>query len=947
MLLIGVLTLGGLQSAHAQFATWSRPLAPGIVNAQSVTDATGNTYVAGSYQGSVTMGSTTLPVPASNQAGGPGSNAFLAKINPQGLVQWVLPGVSNKLDDVAALTLDPSGNVYTVFYAGIDSMRTNPGPSASFTLGGQTLNPGGIALARVSPAGVVTSLSHLHQGNSRAQVTALAADAAGNAYVGVYGGQGQAFGPHTFPATYSSIILRYAASGGVTVMQNLVPSPTVTNGYASLSIQALHLGPGGDLFCAGSLYGSATLGTSPAITLTSPSNGNGGFLVRYSPAGIAQWGVINTSSSGSNNVMACNISVNASGEVYLAGGSTTADAAFGGLPLGQAGGYVLKVSASGTPLWVRAAQTSSYDDGSRRTSRLALDAAGNVYRMGVFRESAVAFGSQVLNHPLFSSQLQIYPPAFYLVSYDAAGTERWVRAVDGQVPPGSGNPSSIFHSGAGLGSDASGNLYVLMLLQSFGTAGSQLHINGQVLSNGYTALRLEAAGRVSGLVYLDMNANGQRDAMEPPFPFSQIIADQNQTSIFASSSPQGQYSAFAPAGTPFSLTIASPPPSYTLSAPAVRSGTFPAAGQSVNGMDFGLVPLSNQTDVRVTLTPFSPARPGFTTQYQLTLENVGTTLASGTVNLAHDSRLTYTSSVPQGSVAGQNVSWTYANLPPFARLSYVVSFSLPATVALGTQLTSTGTAPLAGDVNPANNTEVLTQGVIGSYDPNDISVNYSRLTPAQVAAAQPLDYTIRFQNMGTDQAFNVVITDELDFTRLNLSTLDLLAQSHSCTWSLSNRGLLTVRFPNIQLPHQAADALRSQGFVRFRVRPRTSLVVGDIVPNEADIFFDYNAPVRTNTATTAVFNPTALLSGQQAAAWAAYPNPAADVLTVAATLTQAGTVGLDLTDALGRTIRQHRLTAAAGALHHSLDLRGVAPGLYLLRLTLPNGQHSSQRVQVN
>ncbi|MFC7666699.1 T9SS type A sorting domain-containing protein [Hymenobacter humi] len=238
--------------------------------------------------------------------------------------------------------------------------------------------------------------------------------------------------------------------------------------------------------------------------------------------------------------------------------------------------------------------------------------------------------------------------------------------------------------------------------------------------------------------------------------------------------------------------------------------------------------------------------------------------------------------------------------------------------------------------------------MVAAYDPNAIEVNYQRLTPAQVVAQQPLDYTIHFQNLGTASAFTVVLSDTLDFPKLNPATLELVAQSHNCLWSLTstgpNTGLLTVRFLDINLPERNVDVLRSQGFVRFRVQPRPSLVLGEVIPNRASIVFDYNEAIPTNTATTTVFLATAALARHAAPAWEAYPNPATDAITVTAELAAAGLVRLELLDVLGRVVRQQTLTASAGPLRQTLDLRGLAPGMYVLRITPPTGPATSRQV---
>ncbi|WP_201977710.1 T9SS type A sorting domain-containing protein [Hymenobacter rubidus] len=341
-----------------------------------------------------------------------------------------------------------------------------------------------------------------------------------------------------------------------------------------------------------------------------------------------------------------------------------------------------------------------------------------------------------------------------------------------------------------------------------------------------------------------------------------------------------------------------------------------------------------------------------TTRYRLTLENVGTTtVPAGTATLALDSHITYISSTPSGTVAGQTITLNYAALAPFGQSSYDVLFSLPINTAIGTALSTIASAPLTGDVVPADNTATLAQTVVGAYDPNSIEVNYDRLTPTQVAAQQPLDYTIHFQNLGTASAQNVILSDTLDFRKLNLASLMLVSQSHSCIWSLTstgpNTGQLTVRFLGINLPERNVDVIRSQGFVRFRVQPKTTLAVGEIIPNRAGIVFDYNAPVLTNTATTTVFLATAALTRPEAPAWTAYPNPATDAITLTAELATAGPVRVELLDMLGRPVRQQTLTAPAGPLRQTVDLRGLAAGVYVLRLTPPTGPATSRQVVRN
>ena len=69
---------------------------------------------------------------------------------------------------------------------------------------------------------------------------------------------------------------------------------------------------------------------------------------------------------------------------------------------------------------------------------------------------------------------------------------------------------------------------------------------------------------------------------------------------------------------------------------------------------------------------------------------------------------------------------------------------------------------------------------------------------------------------------------------------------------------------NIMLPDSNVNEAASHGFIRFRVKPVSTLTLGNTVPNKAAIYFDYNTPVVTNTAITTIKNdglfPLKLLS---------------------------------------------------------------------------------------
>ncbi len=135
---------------------------------------------------------------------------------------------------------------------------------------------------------------------------------------------------------------------------------------------------------------------------------------------------------------------------------------------------------------------------------------------------------------------------------------------------------------------------------------------------------------------------------------------------------------------------------------------------------------------------------------------------------------------------------------------------------------------------------------IGSFDPND-----KQAQPIGIQAQHfidengEIDYTIRFQNTGTDTAFSVVIKDTLT-SFLDIESFRTGASSHRYELEVLNNNVLKFTFPNINLVDSFRNNLLSQGFIKFTIRVKSGSPFGSRIENRAAIFFDFNAPVITN-----------------------------------------------------------------------------------------------------
>ncbi|KAA3637010.1 MAG: T9SS C-terminal target domain-containing protein [Bacteroidetes bacterium] len=109
-----------------------------------------------------------------------------------------------------------------------------------------------------------------------------------------------------------------------------------------------------------------------------------------------------------------------------------------------------------------------------------------------------------------------------------------------------------------------------------------------------------------------------------------------------------------------------------------------------------------------------------------------------------------------------------------------------------------------------------------------------------------LNYTIVFQNLGTDTISRLVIRDTLP-AFLDRTTIRPGASSHPYDFQIYDNGVLKFTFEEIQLlPGSSADAALTRGFVKFAIPQLPDNPLGTIIENSAAIYFDYEEPVYTN-----------------------------------------------------------------------------------------------------
>lgn len=441
-------------------------------------------------------------------------------------------------------------------------------------------------------------------------------------------------------------------------------------------------------------------------------------------------------------------------------------------------------------------------------------------------------------------------------------------------------------------------------------------------------------GTLGGTVTFDADGNGC-DATDPvqanvrlnitdfTTPFSTYTGFDGTYAFYGS---PGYYSISAAVEHPDFFTVS--PPSVTL--PFIPSNTL-------NTQDFCISANGTHYDLETVIVPITPAMPGFSAKYLLTYRNKGNQVMSLTDGIAFtfdETRMDFLSAnvAPSLQSAG-TLFWSYDNLMPFETRSILLTMHInaptdPNPVNLNDQLPfSASITPQDVDETADDNLFALNQTVVGSFDPNDITcLEGDNVSPAKIG--DYLHYNINFENTGTAAAQNIVVKDVIDLTKFDMSSLQVLYASHTMTPRIANDKMEFI-FENIQL------GAGEHGNVTFKIKTKNTLVTGNSVAQNAGIYFDYNFPVITNTATTTF--QTLGITDVNRRPLRIWPNPSKDIFHITS---PSELSSLEVLDVQGRLLTRRTLNGTSA----SVDMNGFSKGVYVLRVMSAGGVQSQKVV---
>lgn len=459
-----------------------------------------------------------------------------------------------------------------------------------------------------------------------------------------------------------------------------------------------------------------------------------------------------------------------------------------------------------------------------------------------------------------------------------------------------------------------------------GTSMSTDHfLSGNVAYQDIWTVRFDNKSTLlAGTLFVDANDDTEMGVDDPRIGGRLVGLNSNDELVL--SQPNGRY-LFAVSG-PAQHTITGPTIPYFARAPGTHSANITGNEPAVGGLDFRYTALEAAQDLQVFLTPVSPYRPGFPVRYDVLCRNAGTMSTDADLSLMLDDGLAFdsTSLAPTG-ITGNTLTWSLGAMLPLHNIQLSVYCTQSVADTLGSPVTTTAEiTPIAGDLVPVDNTVTTNNQVVGSFDPNDISVDPT-LIDIDDLDRSTLDYLIRFQNTGTDTAFTVAVENVLP-TNSDPTSFELIATSHPVSLAYYDFDhKMRFQFDDILLPDSNTNELGSHGFVRYRLRPGVGVSVGDSILNSAAIFFDFNAPVITNTVRTVIGTTTSMPATARDEGIELYPDPTSGLVHLRTGLELAN-AGFSLTNALGQTTLRGRVNGTS----HILDLSDQAPGIYLFTL---------------
>lgn len=450
--------------------------------------------------------------------------------------------------------------------------------------------------------------------------------------------------------------------------------------------------------------------------------------------------------------------------------------------------------------------------------------------------------------------------------------------------------------------------------------------------NTYHIVLEEAAKKVTGLVFHDLNGNGVKDSGEQLLP--NIRLNINNGSMHLASTDQGSFMFRTQSD---SVKISINQAYWMLKPQYARYAFAPKTDTLVVLLPLQAVQVGYDLNVEVSTTAW---RRGFTSYTTIQVCNKGTTNAYNAkvqLVLPPEVSLVESDRVHSAPASGTYI-WDLDTLVAGACTTVLVTDSVGLSAFVGQKLmVQVSTFATGKDINQLDNSIDEEVEVVGAIDPNDILVSpRGDGKEGYIHKEQPLTYTVRFENIGTYKATFVTLENQIP-SGTDRNSFEVIGASHPYKYTLDESGKLKVFFQHINLPTAEEDPVGAHGYFKYRIKPELGVYSGYVIRNKCDIVFDFENPITTNT----VINTIKHNRNGEVKKLKIFPNPAQDAISLNIdemyyTFSDPPfIVQWHIEDYTGRN-----MTVGSGNVtpEMEIDISEIQPGIYVVKALDDSGQ---------
>lgn len=413
---------------------WVKPTGNTVAQPKKITvDAQGNTYVTGSFSGTVTFDSITIS--SINVF----DDIFVMKYTADGMVAWVKKFAGNFIDGGRSIAIDSNGNVYV---SGMFRSTSITFGDYVLTSGGQQGSSSNLFVTKLDQDGNVLWAKSAFSQGLQTYSNGLAVDNNGNVIVAGTYYNNFVFNGVTYPGDggiESLFIVRYTSQGDLSWAQTSVgnsanalvtdlvgnvyvagrylrngslaslqfPSEpgiflskidvngngiwlkTATGTTSSLDeyVSDLEIDSGGDLVMLGDFRNGSIRFDDHVFNATAGTSDI--FIVKYTHDGTYSWG---KSIQGTNEDMSVSLGVDQQRNIYVSGGSVSQSLMLDEFTLSSnnsVGSFFAKLDINGHVVLF---DNLTSDEEGLNLRDIKVDRAGNIYASGICFEGTVFTG---------------------------------------------------------------------------------------------------------------------------------------------------------------------------------------------------------------------------------------------------------------------------------------------------------------------------------------------------------------------------------------------------------------------------------------------------------------------------------------------------------------------------------------------------------------------------